>query len=59
MEIEYRTETILEVKKCVDQMEFDQAVGRKCQVLDIGVQRFFNKLEVLYKKGLPSLLVMA
>ena len=30
----------------------------KCQVLDIGVQMFFNKLEALYKKGLPSLLVI-
>lgn len=26
--------------------------------MDIGVQRFFNKLEALYKKGLPSLLVI-
>jgi hypothetical protein len=26
--------------------------------MDIGVQRFFNKLEALQKKGLPSLLVL-
>ena len=26
--------------------------------MDIGVQRFFNKFEVLNKKGLPGLLVL-
>jgi hypothetical protein len=30
----------------------------KSQVMDIGVQRFFSKFEVLHKKGLPRLLVL-
>jgi hypothetical protein len=30
----------------------------KAQNMDIGVQRFFNKLEALQKKGLPGLLVL-
>jgi hypothetical protein len=30
----------------------------KSQNMDIEVQRFFNKIEVLQKKGLPSLLVL-
>jgi hypothetical protein len=30
----------------------------KSQVMDIGVQRFFSKFEVLHKKGLPGLLVL-
>jgi len=30
----------------------------KAQTMDIGVQRFFNKVNSLHKKGLPSLLVI-
>jgi len=30
----------------------------KCHIMDKGVQRFFTKLEPLYKKGLPNLLVI-
>ena len=30
----------------------------KAHNMDIGVQRFFNKLEALQKKGLPGLLVL-
>jgi hypothetical protein len=26
--------------------------------MDIGVQRFFSKIEVLHKKGLPGLLIL-
>ena len=30
----------------------------RSQVMDIGVQRFFNKMDLLHKKGLPGLLVI-
>ena len=30
----------------------------KVQNMDIGVQRFFSKIEALQKKGLPGLLVL-
>jgi hypothetical protein len=30
----------------------------KAQTMDIGVQRFFSKVDSLHKKGLPSLLVI-
>jgi hypothetical protein len=30
----------------------------KSQSMDIGVQRFFNKVDSLHKKGLPGLLVI-
>jgi hypothetical protein len=30
----------------------------KSQVMDIGVQRFFSKFEVLHKKGIHGLLVL-
>ena len=30
----------------------------KAQVMDIGVQIFFSKIEVLHNKGLPGLLVL-
>lgn len=43
---------VLTKRNLISQLE------EKCQVLDIGVQRFFSKLEVLYKKVLPSLLVI-
>jgi hypothetical protein len=55
LRIEDRTETILEVKrvltKKIDAIE-------KVQTMDIGVQRFFSKIEALQKKGLPGLRVI-
>jgi hypothetical protein len=30
----------------------------KAQAMDIGVQRFFSKMDILHKKGLPGLLVI-
>jgi hypothetical protein len=30
----------------------------RSQAMDIGVQRFFNKMDLLHKKGLPGLLVI-
>jgi hypothetical protein len=58
LEIEDRTETILEIKKVLTKKGLMLQLEEKCQVMDIGVQRFFNKFEVLNKKGLPGLLVL-
>jgi hypothetical protein len=58
MEIEDRKNTILEVKKVLTKKGFILQLEDKAQVMDIGVQRFFSKIEVLHKKGLPALLVI-
>jgi hypothetical protein len=58
MEIEDRNETILEIKKVLTKKGLMLQLEQKSQVMDIGVQRFFNKFEVLHKKGLPGLLVL-
>lgn len=58
LDIEDITKTILEVKKVMTKRNLIRQLEEKCQVLDIGVQRFFNKMEALYKKGLHSLLVI-
>ena len=43
LEIENRTETILEIKKVLTKKGLMFQLEEKCQVMDIGVQRFFNK----------------
>jgi hypothetical protein len=58
LEIEDRTETILEIKKVLTKKGLMLQLEEKSQVMDIGVQRFFSKFEVLHKKGLPGLLVL-
>jgi len=58
MEIEDITETILEIKKVLTNKCLILQLEEKAQVMDIGVQRFFNKFEVLHKKELPRLLVL-
>ena len=58
LEIEDRNETILEIKKVLTKKSLMLQLEEKCQVMDIGVQHFFNKFEVLNKKELPSLLLL-
>jgi len=58
LEIEDKTETILEVKKVLTKNGLMLQLDEKAQVMDIGVQIFFRKIEVLHKKGLPGLLVL-
>lgn len=50
LEIEDRTETILEVKKVLTKRNIMRHLEEKCQIMDTGVQRLFTKLEPLYKK---------
>jgi hypothetical protein len=58
LKIEDRTETILEVKKVLTKRGLMLKLEERTQFMDIGVQRFFNKIDALQKKGLPSLLVL-
>jgi hypothetical protein len=48
----------VEIKKVLTKKGLMLQLEEKSQVMDIGVQRFFNKFEVLNKKGLPGLLVL-
>jgi hypothetical protein len=58
LEIEDMTNTILEVNKVLTKKGLMLQLKEKAQVMDIGVQRFFSKIEVLHKKGLLGLLVI-
>jgi hypothetical protein len=58
LEIEDRTDTILEIKKVLTKKGLMLQLEERAQVMDIGVQIFFSKFEVLHKKGLPGLIVL-
>jgi hypothetical protein len=58
LEIEDRTKTILEVKKVLTKRGLMLQLEERAQAMDIGVQRFFSKMDLLHKKGLPGLLVI-
>jgi hypothetical protein len=58
LEIEYRTETILEVKKVLNKKGLMLQLEEKAYMMDIGLEIFFSKVEILHKKGLPELVVI-
>jgi hypothetical protein len=58
LKVEDRTETILEVKRVLTKRGLMLQLEEKAQNMDIGVQRFFSKIEALQKKGLPDLRVL-
>ena len=58
LKIEDRIETILEVKRVLTKRGLMLELEKKAQNMDIGVQRFFSKIEALQKKGLPNLRVL-
>jgi ABC-type branched-subunit amino acid transport system ATPase component len=58
LKIEDRTETILEVKRVLTKRGWMLQLEAKAQNMDVGVQKFFGKIDVLQKKGLPGLLVL-
>jgi hypothetical protein len=58
LRIEDRTETILEVKRVLTKRGLMLQLEEKVQAMDLGVQRFFSKIEALQKKGLPGLKVI-
>jgi hypothetical protein len=53
LEIEDRSQTILEVKKVLTKKGLMLQLQEKAQNMDIGLQRFFSKVDRLHKKGLP------
>jgi hypothetical protein len=58
LNIKDRTETILEVKRVLTKRSLILQLEEKVQVMDQGVKNFFNKIDVLQKKGLPGLKVI-
>jgi hypothetical protein len=55
---EDRTTTILEVKRVLTKRELMLQPEEKVQAMDLGVQKFFSKIEALKKTGLPGLKVI-
>jgi hypothetical protein len=58
LKIEDRTETILEVKRVLTKRGLMLQLEEKIQVMDQGVQKFFNKIDAFQRKGLPGLKVI-
>jgi hypothetical protein len=58
LQIEYRTETIFEVKKVLTKRGLMLQMEERAQTMDVGVKRLFSKIDSFQKKGLPSLLVL-
>ena len=58
LKVEDITKTILEVKIVLTKKGLMLQLEEKAQNMDIGVQRFFSKIEALQKKGLPNLRVL-
>lgn len=50
-----RTETILHVKKVLTKNNLTIQLEEKCQNLELTVNGFFNRIELLTQKGIPSL----
>jgi hypothetical protein len=53
LEIEERTKTILEVKKVLTKRGLMLQLEERAQNMDIGVQRFFSKIDVCKRKVFP------
>jgi hypothetical protein len=58
LKIKDRIETIIEVKRVLTKRSIMLQLEEKVQFMDQGVQKFFNKIDALQKKGLPSLKVI-
>ena len=54
LKIEDRMKTILKVKRVLTERGLMLQLEEKAQIMESGVQRFFNKIEALQKKGLPG-----
>lgn len=58
LEVAARIEAILQVKKVLTKKNLNVQLEEKCQNLELKVNRFFNKIEPLTQKGLPSMFVV-
>lgn len=53
-----RTTTILEFKKVLTKRNLIDQLEEKCETLELGVNRFFNRIEALIQKGFPIIYVI-
>jgi len=58
LEIEDRTKTILEVRKVLSKRNLMQNLEDKCQNMQVAIDRFMAKFQILREKGLPNPLVI-
>lgn len=58
LEIEDRTEIILEVKRVLSKRSLMQNLEDKCQNMQVAIDRFMDKFQILIEKGLPNPLVI-
>ena len=58
LEIEDRTETILELRKVLSKRNLMQNLDDKCQNMQLAIDRFMAKFQILREKGLPNPLVI-
>ena len=58
LETTERIETILEVNKVISEINLMLYLEEKCQTIELTVNRFLNKFDVLRQKGLPNPLVI-
>ena len=57
-EVDHRIDTILEVKRTLTKKNLVVQLEEKCHGLEITVNKFFNRIEPLTQKVLPSLFVI-
>jgi len=58
LDIEDRTKTILEVRKVLSKRNLMLNLEDKCQNMQVAVDRFMTKFQILREKGLPNPLVI-
>ena len=58
LDIPDRTGTILEVKRVLAKRNLMLNLEDKCQTMQLAIDRFMTKFEILREKGLPSTLVI-
>lgn len=58
LNIEDRTETILEIRKVLSKRNLMLNLEEKCHNMHVAIDRFMAKFQILREKGLPSLLVI-
>jgi hypothetical protein len=58
LKIEDKKETILEVKRVLTKRGLMLQLEKKIQVMDQGVQKFFNKIDALQRKSLRGMKVI-
>lgn len=58
MEVEDRTEKFLEVRNVLSKRNLMLNLEDKCQNMQVAIDRFMAKFQILREKGLPSPLVI-